>query len=253
MIGNRTLRKKANMDIVKIRTRFQGVKFSRLILHQRKSADIKATAKALQETVKELPADVQPLMESWIDEMGSSMRLGQFWGKDSGDVFDTIVDAAKEKLQAAGAKPADPVLFNMFQVIVLNFASVTPQSHKSNVRMQKSGAVRVRSPAARVQSPAGWHPWPIISNMLHPTLALIVTFAFSVWGMVANHPYVWIPYTGVLAGIVILLANSWANKNERWHQWMAANEPFKFVFSLMGMYLLFAQIACAVLGFYWIV
>jgi hypothetical protein len=102
MIGNRTLRKKANMDIVKIRTRFQGVKFSRLILHQRKSADIKATAKALQETVKELPADVQPLMESWIDEMGSSMRLGQFWGKDSGDVFDTIVDAAKEKLQAAG-------------------------------------------------------------------------------------------------------------------------------------------------------
>jgi hypothetical protein len=246
MISRRNGKGKRNMDIVKIRKKLQGFKFSRLILHQRKSADIQATAKALQETIKDLPADVQPLMESWIDEMGSSIRLGQFWRKDSGDVFDTITEAAEEKLQAAGVKPADPVLFNMFQVIVLNFASITPQSHKSRVRMQRSEAVRR-------QSEAGWHPWPMISNMLHPTMALIITLGFSIWGMLGNHPYVWIPYTGAMASILILLTNSLAKKNERWHQWMAANESFKFVYSLMGMYLLFAQIACAVLGFYWIV
>ena len=235
------------MDIVKIKKQFQGLTFGQLILHQRKSSDIQATAKALQDTMEDLPADVQPLIESWIGEMGTSIRLGQFWKKDCGEVFDIIVEAAKEKLQAAGVEPTDAVLFNMFQVIVLTFASVTPQSHKSKTGKQKSPAAVIR------KAPAGWHPWPIISNMLHPALALIVTLAFSIWGMLADHPYLWIPYIGVWVSAAVLLTNSWTKRNARFHQWMAASGPVKFLFSLMGMYLLFSQLACAVLGFYWII
>ena len=81
----------------------------------------------------------------------------------------------------------------------------------------------------------------------------MVNFAFSVWGTLAGHTYLWIPYSGLVGSIVVLLANVLAEQNEERYQWMAANDVLKSVFSGIGMYLLFTQIACAVLGFYWIV
>ena len=132
------------MNLVKIKNKFKGIQFGRLILHQQKSADMQGTKKALQDTMAELPPDVQPLLESWISEMGTNIRLGKFWRKDCDEVFDTIVKAADEKLRAAGMEPTSADLYNMFQVIVLNFVSMVPKSRKSTAMIRRASS--------------GWHP-----------------------------------------------------------------------------------------------
>ncbi|MCX6224518.1 MAG: hypothetical protein NTV01_07160 [Bacteroidia bacterium] len=226
------------MDIDQIKQQFRGRKFGELILHHRKVTDMQTTVKSLQGTIQELPNSVQPLMESWFDEMNLNVRSEQFWQQDCGDAFVMITNTAEAKLRAVGVQPTNDDLFNMFQIIVLNFAYSTHRYPKSKAFIQKAIW--------------GWHPRQVLSIAIQPTSALIITTLCAVWGTITDQPYLWIPYTGIAASIVDFFTRSWVT-SEKTGEWVVLSVLLKFALSLVGFYAMLIQFTCFALGIYWII
>jgi len=226
------------MDIGQFQQQFRGRKFGELILHHRKVTDMQTTLKALHGTMQELPDGAQPLMESWFDEMNLNVRSEQFWQQDCGDAFVKITNTAEAKLRAVGVQPTTDDLFNMFQVTVLNFAYSTHRHPQSKAFIQKALW--------------GWHPRQVLSLAMQPTSALIITALCAVWGTIADLPYLWIPYTGIVASIADFYTRSWV-ASERLGEWMAFSVIIKLLLALIGLYSTVVQVACLALGFYWII
>jgi hypothetical protein len=126
------------MDLDALRKQFRGRRFGELILHHRKETDLQSTIAALQGVTQQLPDGAQPLVESWIDEINPNARSEQFWRQDCADALATITAAAASRLRAAGMEPTTEDLFNMFQVIVLNFAYSTHRFPQSKAFIQKA-------------------------------------------------------------------------------------------------------------------
>lgn len=126
------------MDLENLRMQFQGRKFGELVLEHRKKLDLPTALEALKGTAHELPAGAQPLVESWIDEMNPSARVEQFWQQDCGVALMSITTAAAAKLRGVGVEPSSNDLFNMFQIIVLNFTYASHIHPQSKAFIQKA-------------------------------------------------------------------------------------------------------------------
>lgn len=126
------------MDLSALRNQFAGRRFGELVLHHRKQTDLQTTVEALQGVIAELPASARPLVETWIDEMSTDVRSEAFWKQDCAGAFATITEAAGERLRSAGVNPSTDDVFNMFQIIVLNFAYSTHQHPQSKAFIQKA-------------------------------------------------------------------------------------------------------------------
>jgi len=225
------------MDLEALQKQFRGSRFGNLILHHRRENDLQTTIAAVQGVTEQLPPTARPLVESWIDEMCPNSRSEQFWQQDCGEAFARITTAAAAKLRAAGVEPTTDDLFNMFQIIVLNFAYV---AHRSN-----------RSKAFIEMALWGWHPRQVLSLAMQPTSALIITALCAAWGTIAGHPHLWLPYTGIAASVVAVPTHSWVISS-RIGQRVAVSAAAKLVLAVIGLYALLAQFACAALGIYWI-
>lgn len=126
------------MDLKALKKQFHGRRFGELILHHRKKADMHTIISAIRGVTHNLPKEAQPLVESWIDQINSSARSEQFWRQDCGDALESITTAASVKLRAVGVEPSTDDLFNMFQIIVLNFAYSTYRFSQSKEFIQKA-------------------------------------------------------------------------------------------------------------------
>lgn len=126
------------MDLYALKKQFHGRRFGELILHHRKETDIHTTIAAIRGVTQELPNNAQPLVGSWIDQINPGALSEQFWRQDCGDAFESITNAASVKLRAAGLQPTTDDLFNMFQIIVLNFAYSTHRFPESKAFIQKA-------------------------------------------------------------------------------------------------------------------
>jgi len=126
------------VDLAALQAQFRGRRFGELILHHLKHTDFQATVVTLLALPQELPQDARPLVESWIDEMSVPSRSEQFWQRDCGDVFASIIAVAAAKLRVAGIEPSSDDLFNMFQIIVFNFVYATHRFPQSKAFIQKS-------------------------------------------------------------------------------------------------------------------
>lgn len=126
------------MDLDSIRAQFHGRKFGELVLEHLNKLDFTTTVQALRGITQDLPAVVQPLVESWIDDMNPSSRVEQFWQQDCGVALMSITTAAAAKLRGGGIEPSSDDLFNMFQIIVLNFVCAGHNHPQSKAFIQKA-------------------------------------------------------------------------------------------------------------------
>ena len=84
------------------------------------------------------------------------------------------------------------------------------------------------------------------------TPAIIITGVASAWGLIAGNPFLWLPITALIAGIIDALTRDWV-QSPRLGASMNLSIILKFVFTLMGTYAMLSQIACVLLMIYWVV
>lgn len=126
------------MDINSLAQQYSGRKFGELILHEYKKLDFQTVSLAVLGTIDELPESISSLMESWLDEIGQYGVDPFFWQRDCGEVFIEICDRARQNLEKNSLPVTDDHLFNMFQVIVLNFVYSLHKNPASKAFVQKS-------------------------------------------------------------------------------------------------------------------
>ena len=129
------------MDLVSIAQQFSGRKFGELMLHQCRQNNLARTVAALQGTIQELPPEVRPCVEGWIDKMNPAALDADFWRADCGDVFLDLCLRARQELKGYVSNPSDDQVFNMFQIVLLNFAYAAHKNPKSKAFVQKSVGV----------------------------------------------------------------------------------------------------------------
>ena len=227
-----------NVSIEALQKQFRGSRFGDLILLHRRENDMQTTIAALLGVTERLPPTAQPLVESWLDEMNTNALSEQFWKQDCGEALSIITTtAAAAKLRSAGVEPTSDDLFNMFQIIVLNFAYAAHRFNHSKVFIEKALW--------------GWHPRQVLSLAMQPTTALVITILCAAWGTLAGHAHVWLPYSGIAASVVTIPTHSWV-VSSRTGEWITFSIVLKSVLSMIGLYALLAQFASLSLGMYWI-
>ena len=69
-----------------------------------------------------LPAAAQGLPERFVDRWNSRAYERSFWEMDCALVLDEVIADARAEFESLGIEPDDWILFNMFQLVTLNFA-----------------------------------------------------------------------------------------------------------------------------------
>jgi hypothetical protein len=122
------------MNLEELRQGFSGRKFGELIAHHLKRQSAQKRAAGLLGTVEFLPEIFLTSVESWIDRWNAvALRTPKLWYTDCATVFDKVTQDAATVLKEKGIQYDDETLFNMFQIVVLNFAytaDVEPQARK---------------------------------------------------------------------------------------------------------------------------
>tara|TARA_B100001540_G_C15708254_1_gene597244 strand:- start:202 stop:468 length:267 start_codon:yes stop_codon:yes gene_type:complete len=84
------------------------------------------------------------------------------------------------------------------------------------------------------------------------TSAITITGFASAWGLIAANPFLWLPITGLIAGIIDALTRGWVQSPSLGAS-MNLSIILKFVFTLIGTYAMLSQLGCVVLMIYWVV
>jgi hypothetical protein len=122
-----------NINIEEMAKQFEGKKFGELVLIHIKQQPFEHLLAALQGTSEGLPSSIQSEVTELIDNANSLARKKEFWADDCGAIFRFITSRANKELQDKGIKPTDSELFDIFNIIVMNYA----YSAKKDPRMKK--------------------------------------------------------------------------------------------------------------------
>lgn len=111
------------MDLNALKNQFQGRKFGELVLHHLKSQSQNDIIAALQGTINLLPDSFKKCkIEKLIDDLNAKAYEKTLWQTDCADEFSYIIEIAKARFSQVGLSPSEDDLFNVFNIIVLNFA-----------------------------------------------------------------------------------------------------------------------------------
>ncbi len=83
-------------------------------------------------------------------------------------------------------------------------------------------------------------------------LAIIISVIVLLIGFFTNQPYLWIPATVLIAGIIDLFTRQWVS-SDRLGSAQTFSAILKLLFSLIGFYAMIGQIACIGLIIWWFV
>lgn len=126
------------MDIESLRQQYIGNKFGELVLHDYKSLDLPIVMEGLSGTIDLLPDGIKSSIELWIDENNQYGINPSFWQKDCGKVLMEICERARRYFVSHNISVTDEHLFNMFQIVVLNFVYGLHMHPPSKAFIQKS-------------------------------------------------------------------------------------------------------------------
>ncbi len=110
------------INIRDFREGLQGRPFRSLIQHHLNSQSPADRLKGFNATLLLLPSEVQPTVEAFIDQWNERARDRELWETDCAAIFDEIVGDARLLVRQLGVVEDDDTLFNMFQVVTLNYA-----------------------------------------------------------------------------------------------------------------------------------
>lgn len=111
------------MNLQNLQDQFRGRKFGELVLSHLGSQSDNARIQALIGTISQLPSVFQQgEIESLIDDYNKKIYDKSFWTQDCADSLLSITNLARKRFQQCNVSPSDDDLFNVFNIIVLNFA-----------------------------------------------------------------------------------------------------------------------------------
>lgn len=110
------------IDLEGFRAGVQGREYRDFVQHHLNAQSAQDRNLGFVGTVQMLPAELQPLMEGFIDRWNVRMYDHDFWRQDCADVLDAILEDARNMAQSIGYKPDDEDLFNIFQLVSMSYA-----------------------------------------------------------------------------------------------------------------------------------
>jgi hypothetical protein len=117
---------------------FTGARFGELVLHHYRRSNNQLIMKSLLGTKDLLPTAAQETVEGWIDQFASLSRTPEFWTRDCGEALSVICELADKRLSHIGIRATEEDVFNMFQIVVLNFAYTCHQEESSRMFIQRA-------------------------------------------------------------------------------------------------------------------
>ncbi|WP_165797295.1 hypothetical protein [Solimonas fluminis] len=146
------------INLTELRNQFSGKRFCELIQHHLARQNQRERVAGLQGTIAILPEAVRGLSEGFIDRWNGRVYNQDFWQQDTADVFDEIIADARRLLGPLGFATDDEAAFNLFNIVVLNYAYSAHDQPKMREFMTISGRN---------------FPWPSMAGLLYPISATI--------------------------------------------------------------------------------
>lgn len=115
-------RKPQTVSLSELRAGFEGRPFSHLIDHHLNRQSQDQRIQGINGTIAILPEESRGLVEGFIDRWNLRAYDPAFWQTNTASVFDEITEDAKNVLSDIGLAVDDDMLFNMFNIVVLNYA-----------------------------------------------------------------------------------------------------------------------------------
>jgi hypothetical protein len=147
-----------SINLPELRAQFAGTPFSELVQHHLRRQSQHERIQGLQGTIALLPEVARGVAEGFIDRWNAHAYDRDFWQRDTSDVFDDIVVDARSVLRPLGLETDDEAAFNLFNIIVMNYAYSAYDQPKMREFMRISG---------------GSFPWPSAVGLLYPIAATV--------------------------------------------------------------------------------
>jgi len=109
-----------NLD--ELRAGMRGRPYNTLIREHLKHQKARQFNMAIEGTKELLPPGIRDGLEDFCDHYNSMAYEADFWRQDCAEVFDLIIEGARDIMQKAGITQDDETLFNIFQLVTMNFA-----------------------------------------------------------------------------------------------------------------------------------
>ena len=112
----------AETNIKEMAAQFQGRKFGELVLHHIKQQPFDQLVAAMKGTIEGLRPEIQPAVMGLIDNANPLAIKQEFWSDNCGKVLMFITSMTQKELQEQGLTTINDELFDIFNIIVMNFA-----------------------------------------------------------------------------------------------------------------------------------
>jgi len=139
--------------------------------------------------IEMLPKPARLVVEGFIDQWNARAYDPIFWQSDTALVFDEIITDARRVLSPTGLSADDEAAFNMFNIVVLNYAYSAYDEPKMRQFMRIADSRT---------------PWPSAVALLYPIIATIYIAGWTPAGpaMVVGYGLANLGYILLGAGII---------------------------------------------------
>lgn len=200
------------MNLTELRAQYKGTRFYELIQHQLRRQSQERRTQGIQGTVLMLPESAQALAEGFIDRWNARAYEGEFWQRDTAEVFDEIIDDARTVLRPLGFATDDEAVFNLFNIVVFSYA----YSAHDQPKMREYMGISLVA-----------FPWKSALALLYPISAAIYVATST-----PANPAMVVGYGVANLGYLLFAAGIWAGSfrilglTKRWHVLAAAVAAF---------------------------
>lgn len=100
----------------------QGTSYRELIEYHVRSHPAREVREALREVLRVLPEEADAVASELASRWSDRLSQEELWERDCAEVAEEIAGEARRGLEARGASPSQDVLFDLFEVVTLNYA-----------------------------------------------------------------------------------------------------------------------------------
>jgi len=124
------------INLAQLKSGFTGRPYKELIKYHIRRQDSQQLAAGIVGTRQLFPQQIldrPELFDSFFDSWNARAYTPAFWAQDCGNVFTEIIEEARRLLSLSNLPTDDETLFNVFQMVTLNFAyaaSLQPKMRK---------------------------------------------------------------------------------------------------------------------------